>query len=724
MQPAGTPFAHGVEAVRSGEKSAAEAATSLLELLTDNELMWLLDGDKTIRETFRGIRRPFAVPVVTAGRIDRVGIPGLRFTDGPRGVTVGEATSFPVAIARAATWDLDIERRVAAAIGAEARAIGANFWGGLCVNVAPSPGWGRSQESYGEDPYLIGEMGSAAIEGARRWVITSVKHFALNSMEEARFYVDVRAADDVLHERYLPHFRRAVDAGVDSVMSAYNSVNGRWAGENPALLTDILRGHWGFTGFVHTDWVWGLRDPVGSVSAGQDLEMPFRQQRAQALPEALRSGKLSHTDLLTAARRLVETQIRFAARAEPTPPPEVVAGPEHRALAREVAHRSTVLLRNDSGGGTPLLPLTEQQLMRVAVLGRLADQPNLGDIGSSNATPPQSVSILEGLRERIGDRVISTAADAPPKAVAELARSCDAAVVVVGLTPADEGESLIALDSDALKLLGGPMKWRPAAKLFSAVLRFTQRRQTLGGDRRDLGLCAGDVALIRAVAAANPRTIVVVIGGGTVIVEPWDREVAALLMAWYPGMEGGRGIADVILGDAEPAGRMPVATPREQSHVPQVNWRARSATYGRWWGQRKLDHDGVAAAYPLGFGLGYTTFTVTDLTLGEVIGESFDASVTVTNTGGRDGRHVVQVYAVRMIDQRPVRHLVGFSSVRVPAGQSTPVTLTCSTRPLQRWTADGFILEAGEITAEAGGYCGDPNAVYQGFAGLFSMRRL
>lgn len=710
MHPEGTAFAAAVEAVRSGEKSVDAATTDVLELLTDNELMWLLDGDKTIRETFRRISIPFAVPVVTAGRIDRVGIPGVRFTDGPRGVTVGEATSFPVAIARAATWDVDIERRVAAAIGAEARAIGANFWGGLCVNVAPSPGWGRTQESYGEDPHLIGEMAAGAIEGARPWVITSVKHFALNSMEEARFYVDVRTDDDVLHERYLPHFRRAVEAGVDSVMSAYNSVNGQWAGQNPALLTDILRGHWGFTGFVHTDWVWGLRDPVQSVTAGQDLEMPFRQQRARALPDALRSGTLARTDLLTAARRLVETQIRFAVRAEPTPPAQVVAGAEHRVLASEVAHRATVLLRNETADGTPLLPLAEAHLTRVAVLGRLADQPNLGDVGSSNATPPESVSILAGLRERLGDRVISGDADAAPQAAADLARDCDAAVVVVGLTPADEGESLIALESEALKLLGGPMTWKPAAKLVAGVLKVVQRRQALGGDRRDLGLHAGDIALIQAVAAANPRIIVVVIGGGTVIAEPWDRDVAALLMAWYPGMEGGRAIADVILGDAEPAGRMPVATPQEKAHVPQVDWRARSVTYSRWWGQRKLDYDGISAAYPLGFGLGYTTFTITDLSVSAPVGESLEVSVTVSNTGSRDGRHVVQVYAVKTIDQRPVRHLVGFSSVPVPAGQQRQVSVTCSTRPLQRWTADGFVLDAGEITVEAGGYCGDPNA--------------
>ncbi len=697
--PPPTPFTDAVAAVRSGATDFAGAAAGLLEKLTDGELLWILDGDRSIRETLRRAGRPFAVPVVTAGRIDRVGIPGVRFTDGPRGVTVGEATSFPVAIARAATWDVDIERRVAAAIGKEARAIGANFWGGLCVNVAPSPGWGRAQESYGEDPHLIGEMGAAAVEGARPWVITSVKHFALNSMEEARFRVDVRVSDDVLHERYLPHFRRAVDAGVDSVMSAYNSVNGQWAGQNRTLLTDILRGHWGFTGFVHTDWIWGLRDPVDSVSAGQDLEMPFRQQRAATLPAALRSGSLSRTDVLAAARRLVETQIRFAVRAEPTPPCEVVAGPEHRALAREVAHRSMVLLRNEK-----LLPLTDRNRGRVAVLGRLADQPNLGDTGSSNATPPATVSVLEGLRERLGDHVVSAVADVG------LARGADVAVVVAGLTPADEGESLVALDSAALRLLGGPMRWAPVAEIASAASRIAQRWKPFGGDRRELGLSAEDVALIRAVAAVNPRTVVVVIGGGTIIVDPWVREVAAVLMAWYPGMEGGHAIADVLLGDAEPAGRMPVAVPREQSHVPQLDWRANSVTYGRWWGQRKLDHDGVVAAYPLGFGLGYTTFAVTDLIVGPVVGEAFGVSVRVTNTGGRDGRHVVQVYAVRTLDQRPVRHLVGFATVPVAAGEAVPVTVTCSTRPLQRWAPGGFVLDAGAVTVEAGSYCGDPDA--------------
>ncbi len=447
-----TPFADAVDAVRRGDKDADEAAAELLHMLSDKELLWLLDGDKPmIKTVVDGARTRTNFLAVTAGRVDRIGIPGLRFTDGPRGVGIRPSTSFPVAIARAATWDVDVERRVAAAIGAEARVHGANWWGGLCINVAPFPGWGRAQESYGEDPFLLGEMGCAATEGAKPWVITSVKHFALNSMEEARFVVDVRVPEDVLHERYLPHFRRTVEAGVDSVMSSYNSVNGEWAGQNHHLLTDILRKRWRFAGFVHTDWVWGLRDPVQSVAAGQDVEMPFRQQRAHALPAAFRSGELNRADVLRAGARILRTQIAFASRARPTPPRSVVAGAEHRALAREVAHRATVLLRNENADGTTLLPLAEQELQRVAVLGRLAAEPNLGDTGSSNVKPPNTVSVVQGLRERLGShRVVRDGGDATPQRAADVARTADVAVVVVGLTPKDEGEALIALGPDTM----------------------------------------------------------------------------------------------------------------------------------------------------------------------------------------------------------------------------------------------------------------------------------
>ena len=707
----GTAFAAAVDSVRHGKQSLDAAVAGLIGAMTERDLLWLLDGDLTILRGMREMSERYNKVPFEAGRIDRLGIPGIRFTDGPRGVALGSSTAFPVAIARAASWDPDLERAVAGVIGAEARAQGANLWAGICINLAYSPGWGRAQESYGEDPLLLGTMGAASVEGVNPWVMSCVKHFALNSMEEARFRVDVRVAEDVLREVYLPHFRIVVEAGVDCVMSAYNSVNGSWAGENRHLLTDILRDDWGFTGFVLTDFIWGLRNPVGSVAAGQDLEMPFRQQRAATLPAALADGSLKRTDVERAAARQLGSQIRLALRVRPTPPADVVAGEEHRRLARDVARRSAVLLRNAEADGTPALPLVAESLSRVALLGRLSDRPNQGDIGSSMVSPPSSVTILDGLRERLGSKLIHVGGS-DPAAAAAAARNADAAVVVVGLSSVDEGESMIGVDTASTQLLGGFARFRPIAAVLVRVAAQVAKLKKFGGDRRDLRLRAQDIALIDAVAKVNARTFVVVIGGGTIVVDPWDADVAAVLLAWYPGMEGGHAIADILLGDAEPAGRLPVAIPHRQSDLPQVDWAATTVTYDRWWGQRKLDRDGVPAAYPLGFGLGYTTFHVADLTVGRLDGESFTASVTVTNTGARPGRHVVQIYAVQPADTgRPVHHLVGFRSVHLGAGSSERTVIECSTRPVQRWTGEGFAPPAGDVTIRAGSYAGDPAAV-------------
>jgi hypothetical protein len=188
--------------------------------------------------------------------------------------------------------------------------------------------------------------------------------------------------------------------------------------------------------------------------------------------------------------------------------------------------------------------------------------------------------------------------------------------------------------------------------------------------------------------------------------------VAAVLLAWSPGMEGGHAIADVLLGDAEPTGRLPMAIPHRQGDLPEVDWDATTVTYSRWWGQRKLDRDGVPAAYPLGFGLGYTTFSMTDLEVGELGGERFSATVTMANTGCRAGRHVVQFYALKTVDTgRRVHHLVGFRSVYLEPGTSRRVVVDCSIRPIQRWAADGFTLTAEDITVMAAAYAGDPAAL-------------
>lgn len=706
--PPDTTFAAAVDAVRRGTRDLHTAVANVVGQLTDPELLWLLDGDLTIRRGLREMSQRYNKVPFRAGRVDRLGIPGIRFTDGPRGVALGASTAFPVAIARAATWDPDLEREIADAIGAEASAQGANLWAGICINLAYSPGWGRAQESYGEDPVLLGAMGAAAVEGANPWVMSCVKHFALNSMEEARFRVDVRVADDVLHEVYLPHFRTVVEAGADCVMSAYNSVNGTWAGHNRHLLTEILREDWGFTGFVMTDFIWGLRDPVGSVAAGQDLEMPFRQQRAGTLAAALADGTLKRSDAELAAHRQLSAQIRLALRARPQPPADAVACVEHRRLAREAAGRGAVLLRNRDLDGTPALPLAEASLSRVALLGPLADQRNQGDVGSSMVSAPSSVTILDGLRERLGNRLIHVA-DTSPAVAAAAARGADAAVVVVGLSSVDEGESMIGVDTATTQLLGGIARFRPVAAALVKVAARVAKLKRFGGDRRDLRLRPEDVALIRAVAQVNARTVVVVIGGGTIVLDPWDADVAAVLLAWYPGMEGGHAIADILLGDTEPGGRLPVAIPHRQSDLPQVDWDATTVCYDRWWGQRKLDRDGIPAAYPFGFGLGYTTFGLADLVVSQLDGERFNAAVTVTNTGTRPGRHVVQIYAVQPADTgRPVHHLVGFRSVYLAAGADERVVVGATLRPVQRWAGDGFTLPASNLAIQAASYAGDP----------------
>ncbi|HUO36637.1 MAG TPA: glycoside hydrolase family 3 C-terminal domain-containing protein, partial [Mycobacterium sp.] len=564
-----TPFAAAVQSVRSGRQDIEQASTTLVTQLTDHELLWLLDGDvPALRGGLTAAWRLNSAPF-QAGRIDRLGIPGIRFTDGPRGVVLNSSTAFPVAIARAASWDPDLERTIGDAIGKEARAQGANLFAGVCVNLAYSPGWGRAQESYGEDPILLGAMGAALVDGVNPWVMSCVKHYALNSMEDARFILDVHVDEAVLREVFLPHFRTVIEAGCDAVMTAYNSVNGEWAGENRHLLTEILRQDWGFKGFVMTDFVWGLRHPVESVAAGQDLEMPFRQQRAATLSAALRCGRLACAEAQAAAGRILASQLRLALRARPAPPPDVVACAAHRDLARHVARCGTVLLRNEPVAGAAVLPLRADTVKNLAVLGPLADQPNLGDHGSSRVHPPTTVSILQGLRERLALNVIhGTTADS--HAAAEIARMADAAVLVVGMAPADEGESIYATDTASLQLLGGIFARRPLAVLLGKVLKGLSRLGK-GGDRRDLRLHARDTKLVNAVTAANARTIVVVIAGGTVVVDPWDADVPALLLAWYPGMEGGRAIAEVLLGEAEPGGRLPVTIPRRAVDLPVVD---------------------------------------------------------------------------------------------------------------------------------------------------------
>ncbi|MGO9560902.1 MAG: beta-glucosidase family protein [Acidimicrobiales bacterium] len=668
-----SPFSSAAERVARGADGRAEAA-ALVRQMTLAERLGCLDGDTDfwpgLMDMVSGGAKDHPWP---AAVVARLGIPGIQFADGPRGCTVGRATCFPVSMARGATFDPELEERIGEVIGRELRAIGATYTGAVCMNLLRHPGWGRAQETYGEDPCLVGEMAAGLTRGLQRHVMACMKHFALNSIEEARFRVDVTVDERALHEVYLPHFRRVAAEGVASVMSAYNSVNGHWCGENRVLLTDILREEWGWEGFVISDFIAGLRDPVVSVKAGLDIEMPFRQQRDQYLGTALGDGTLLESDVDARVVEILATLLRYAWVFDNQPEISILASPEHRALAREAAARSMVLLRNES----ELLPVEAGAIRRLAVLGGLAAVANLGDGGSSNVDPPSVVTLLEGIREAFVDTEVAHSETDPG-----IARGADLAVVVVGFTKADEGE-FIDSSADISELFPPPpdvalprperRRRRPEEGGGAAA---EPRGYASGGDRRSLRLHTEDELLIAATVAVCPRTVVAVMGGSATVM-PWLDDVPATLLVWYPGMEGGRAFADVLTGASEPQGRLPFAIPREESQLVTFDPDADSATYDLFHGQWKLDRDGVEPHRPFGAGLGYARLEVVGAELAastdSIDGWTGSVLVQVANATKRTGSTVIQVYGSRPASayERPVRRLVGFRRVEVSAGRTT-----------------------------------------------------
>jgi beta-glucosidase len=677
------PFDRALDEVQAGSTTPEVAADALLAQLTDKEVLWLLDGDIS---RFAAIKIPAMMEAgpITAVALPRIGFPGIKFSDGPRGVIMGASTAFPVTMARAATWDPELEQQVGQAMGLEARAQGANYSGAVCINLLRHPAWGRAQECYGEDPVLVGRMGVALTQGLRHNVMACVKHFALNSMENARFTVDVQIDQHALHEVYLPHFKAVIEAGAESVMSAYNSVNGHWAGENRVLLTDVLRDEWGFKGFVSSDWVWGIRDAVKSLEAGMDVEMPLRMIRARELPKALKEGRITRALAETSARRVIATTLRYlASRDKATPDRSVVACEAHRALARQVAARGMVLLKNDPVGGKPLLPAIPAVLRRVAVIGRLATQPNLGDHGSSNVHPPETCSPLEGLRAALPKAEVLHADGADLVQAAALAASVDLAIVVAGMDHDDEGEMIQNDNIDGMELFGFPFNLAITKWLLTKATAKAADQFSGGGDRRSLMLKPDEETLLATVAGANPRTVAVLIGGSAIVLERWSEKVPAILMAWYPGMEGGHALADVLTGVQEPGGRLPFVIPADPTHLPFFDADARQITYDAWWGQRMLDRDERPAAFRLGHGLGYSSHAVT-LVESSMDGMAGKAVVRVANTGTHDGATVAQVYAFDADLAVPIPQLVGFARVDLAAGGSRDIAVDLDLTPLHQ----------------------------------------
>ncbi len=604
---------------------------------------------------------------------ERLGIPGYRMVDGPRGVRAGKTTAFPVGMARGATFDPELERRVGAAMGVETSARGGNVLLAPCINLLRHPSWGRAQETYGEDPHHLGVMGAAFVEGVQQHVVASVKHYAVNSIENTRFTMSANLSERTLREVYLPHFQRCIAAGVGSVMSAYNRVNGEWCAENAHLLRDILKGEWGFDGFVESDWLLGMHDTVGSIRAGLDIEMPRPKVYGRNLLAAVESGTVPVELVDDAVRRVLRIMIRFGifdGRAHAAP--SVIACAAHTDLAREVAQKSLVLLRNEG----ELLPLDRARLRRIAVVGELAGAKNLGDRGSSYVSPPWVVTALQGLQDAAGPaiEVEPFLTDAPNAQQLDRIASADAVIVVAGLSSKDEGEGQVTV-----------------------------------GDRLRLELPEAQEELILSVVAANPRTAVVLEGGSAIVVERWIERVPAVLIAWYPGMEGGHAIAAGLFGDVNPAGRLPLTFVRAASDLPSFDVEHDEIEYGPLHGYRLADHAGLEPRFPFGFGLSYTRFAYRALAMESSTLRAdgqLQATVEIANVGTRDGDEVVQLYVgcARSRVARPVRELKAFARVHVAAGETARVEFDVPMSDLRYWDEDAkaWLLEETDYVVEAG----------------------
>lgn len=591
----------------------------------------------TLGQKFHEIRGTQAQPIAGlyhAGGNEELGIPTFRMVDGPRGARTGKATAFPVAIARAATFNVELERDVGRAIGLEVAARGGNVLLAPTINLLRHPGWGRAQETYSEDTFHTGAMGAAFISGVQNHVLASPKHFAANNVEFTRFEMSANLPPRVLHEIYLPHFKRAVqEAGAASVMSAYNKVNDIYCGENAGLLTNILREDWGFKGFVESDWFLGTRSTAPALNSGMDIEMPAPYRYTDDnLIDAIEAGDLTEETITRSAGRALFMKLGWQLDKLEVPPESVVECDDHLALARTAAEQSMVLLRNQGD----LLPLADS--LDVAVVGDLADWANLGDRGSSFVTSTNVVTPLDGIRAR-ASKVTYYPSDADFSALA----NHDVAVVVAGLTYKEEGEFIPTQQQEAEG---------------SELAR--------GGDRANLELPDHQIDLIIRASAAASQVVVVLEGGSAIQVNGWLDKADAILMAWYPGCQGGHAVARVLFGDVCPSGRLPITVPVSMEQLVPWDIESLSVDHELLQGYKFVDANNETPAFPFGFGLSYTSFDADNLFV-ERFDNGFEVNVDLTNAGSVAGATVAQLYVGYRNSSvvRPVKELKGFGRVEL-----------------------------------------------------------
>ncbi len=618
--------------------------------------------------------RGFAKRAYPAAGLDKYQIPSLKFTDGPRGVIIPGSTCFPVSMARAASWDIELEQKVGDVIGKEVRAHGGNLFGGVCINLLRHPAWGRAQETYGEDPFLLGEFGAALTRGVQKHnVMATAKHFAANSIENARFKVNVKMDERTLREVYLPHFKRCVEEGCATIMSAYNKVRGIYCGHNDYLLRKILKEDWNFQGFVHSDWMYGVRDTTGGVIGGLDVEMPrAKYYKYKKIVRALNKREISEEMINEAAGRVIRTILKFVTRKDPQVyDKDLIGCKDHYEVALKAAEKSMVLLKNEN----EFLPLGKENVKKLAIFGKYAKVKNIGDHGSSNVRVKEVITPLRGITKYLDDKIdILYDNGKDLNHAISLAKDVDVAVIIVGLSHKDEGEYI--------------------------------KEFRVGGDRDILALHDKHINLIKAIASENKNTIVLLIGGSAITMEEWKEDVPAILMAWYSGVEGGKALAKILFGDINPGGKLPFTIPKDPKNLPYFDKNADEIEYGYYHGYTLFDKNGYVPAFPFGFGLSYTTFTYSNLQV-EVKDEKMIGAIDVKNTGKVAGDEVVQLYIgfeQSQID-RPVKLLKGFTRINLKPNETKNIKIEVPKKNLSWYNPESksWEIEQIEYTLYMGG---------------------
>ncbi len=623
-------------------EKAKELARVLTSEMTIKEKIRTLQGHAmgvTIKNTLtKG--RYYNGEAYPAGGCERLGIPPVLFTDGPRGIVMGKCTCFPVSMLRGATFDHDLEYEVGEVFAKEASALGANLFAGVCINLLRNPMWGRAQETYGEDPYLLGKMGEALTKAMQdNGIIACPKHYALNSIEDLRFSVDAKVDERTLHEVYLPHFKKCIDAGAMSIMGAYNKVNGTYCCESKELLIDILRDMWGFEGFSLSDFFYGIYDGPRSLKAGMDVEMPYTF-RYMFLHNALKKGEITEEEINIAVCRVLVALITTLPKHKEVSK-SVIMSKEHTDLARKVAVKGTVLLKNKGS----VLPIPQGK--KIAVVGRYANKVNVGDHGSSNVFSPYAVTAYDGLKFRFGANNVTLYNGCNPEKAIEATKNCEYIIVCVGSDWLQEGEYLVNL---------GNVKKKPKGS---------------GGDRENLRIPPEDVALIKALAQQDKKLVVNIMGGSAYVINEWHNEADAILFSFYSGLEGGNALAALVSGDANPGGKLPFTIAKREEDYPSflhIGSKEKEIEYGYYHGYTLLDKKNIEPEYPFGFGLSYTDLQLDNA---KVMQDKDNITVTVDvkNAGDIYGEEVVQIYVSsdNTDVDRPVKLLKGYKRVGVNA---------------------------------------------------------